>query len=400
MSRRNPPFAARPEGPEAREAVALLRALVEAPSVNPPGDTRAPAAVARAWMRAAGLPCETVAADPTKPNLLVRVENGPGPHAILLAHLDTVPPGEEAAWSAPPLSLTERGDALIGLGSGNMKAAVAAMMLAMRRLDARRAADWSGTITLALVADECAFGPDGAAHLLATRPELRGDAVICGEGPGHMALAVAEKGLMWVRLTARGRAGQGMLMTRGAAAPVRLAAALATLDALNDERVAPPLPALDHPANAEGMRLSLNVGRLEGGGLVSQAAFEAVAEIDLRLPPGLSLADAAMRLDAACADAPLEWSRIKGWEANWTAPDAAVARAVAEAAARVRGRTPPLVTRLPASDASRWRALGVPAVCYGPQAELASGVDDAVARADLLDCVAVYAQAAASLCPP
>lgn len=67
------------------------------------------------------------------------------------------------------------------------------------------------------------------------------------------------------------------------------------------------------------------------------------------------------------------------------------------AARRVRGEAPLDVTRLPASDASRWRALGVPAVCYGPQPGLASGVDDHVLRGDLLDRVAIHAGAAAHL---
>jgi hypothetical protein len=38
-------------------------------------------------------------------------------------------------------------------------------------------------------------------------------------------------------------------------------------------------------------------------------------------------------------------------------------------------------------------------VCFGPQAGLASGVDDHVARADFLDCISIYAAAAAVLLP-
>jgi succinyl-diaminopimelate desuccinylase len=93
----------------------------------------------------------------------------------------------------------------------------------------------------------------------------------------------------------------------------------------------------------------------------------------------------------------VEWEEVKGWEPNWSDPGSAPARAVRAAAGRVRGEAPRDVTRLPASDASRWRALGIPAVCYGPQPDLASGVDDHVVRRDLLDCVAIYAGAAAHL---
>ena len=378
------------------EAIDLLRCLVEAESINPPGDTTRPAAVAMRWLTARGLPPRVVAAVPEKPNLIIDIANGSGPHLVLNAHLDTVPPGDRDTWSVEPLALTERSDRLIGLGTGNMKAAAAAMMMATHRLVQTRAA-WSGRLTLTLVADECVFGPHGTAHLLDVEPGLAGDMLICGEGPGAMALAVAEKGLMWVRLEALGPVGQGMLTVRGGSATVRLAAALCVIDSWNDLRATPPLASLDHAANAEGMRLSANAGRIEGGGFVSQAASRAVAEIDLRIPPGMMRTDIAARLDALCAAPHLSWAGTKGWEPNWTDPASAVARAVRDAAARVRGAVPPDVTRLPASDASRWRARGVPAVCFGPQPELASGVDDHVLRRDFLDCVDVYEHAALTL---
>lgn len=384
----------RPGADEAGRVLDLLRDLVRADSINPPGDTRGPARAALAALD--GLPVEVVAADPLKPNVVARLVNGPGPVVHFNAHLDTVPPGDLSAWSVPPHDLTEAGERLHGLGTGNMKAAAAAMVGALRRLEAGRD-QWRGTVMLSLVADECVFGADGAAHLLSTRPELRGDLLICGEGPGGMQLAIAEKGLMWVRLKASGRVGQGMLSTRDSGAPARLGRALVEIDGWNDLRVAPPLPSLDNDANHEGMRLSANIGRIEGGAGFSPAVSEAAAQIDIRLPPGLSQAEISARLDALCGDGRLSWELVKGWEANWSDPACAPARAVREAARRVRGAAPLDVTRLPASDASRWRALGVPAVCYGPQPELASGVDDYVRRRDLLDCVAVYAGAARHL---
>jgi succinyl-diaminopimelate desuccinylase len=384
----------RPLGAEAEQAVALLRALVREGSVNPPGDVTGPARVAREALE--GLPIEVVAADPRKPNLVARIENGDGPVVHLNAHLDTVPPGDLAAWSVPTHYLTEREGRLHGLGTGNMKGAAAAMILALRRLDAARTR-WRGTAVLSLVADECVFGPDGAAHLLAARPELRGDVLLCGEGPGGMELAVAEKGLMWVRLRATGRVGQGMLTFEASSAPARLARALLDIDGWNGLRVPPPLPSLDHEGNREGMRLSANIGRIEGGQGFSPAVSEATAQLDLRVPPGMVHAEVAARLDALCADGRLAWELVKGWEANWSDPASAPAVALREVAGRVRGRAPRDVTRLPASDASRWRALGVPAVCFGPQPELASGVDDHVRREDLLDCIAIYAGTVAHL---
>lgn len=382
---------------ESARAVALLRALVQADSINPPGHTARAAAVALAALD--GLPAEIIAANPAKPNISLRLDNGPGPIVHLNAHLDTVPPGDHAAWTVPVHDLTEADARLYGLGTGNMKAAAVAMIMALRRLHLAQDR-WRGSAILSLVADECVFGPDGAAHLLSTRPDLRGDHLICGEGPGSMNLAIAEKGLLWVRLTANGRVGQGMLTTKGSAAPARLAAALTVIDGWNDLTFAPPLATLHHVENTEGMRLSANIGRIAGGAGFSPAVSEATADIDLRLPPGITHADLTTRLDALCADESLSWALVKGWEANWSDPACLPARAVREVATRVRGNPPRDVTRLPASDAARWRALGVPAVCYGPQPDLASGVDDHVLRQDFLDCIAIYAGAVAHLGHP
>jgi len=378
------------------EVVAVLRALVRQDSINPPGHTVGVAGVAAEWLRGQGLLPEIVSAHPDKPNIVVQIDNGPGRHLVFNAHLDTVPPGDPSAWSVPVHDLTARDGRLHGLGTGNMKGAAAAMMLATRNL-ARDRAGWSGRISLTLVADECVFGPDGAGALLERRPDLLGDLLICGEGPGGMHLAIAEKGLLWLRLAAAGPVGQGMLARARSSATTRLAAALLALDDLNDLGIPCPIAALDHDANRDGRRVSVNVGRIEGGGFISQSASLAQADIDIRLPPGLTLADLSQRLDAICVAHGARWQQIKGWDANWTDPAHELVAVVQAVAGDNRHMPVHLVTRLPASDASRWRRAGIPAVCYGPQPDLASGVDDYVVEKDLADCVDIYERAARRL---
>lgn len=378
------------------ELVELCRELVAAPSVNPPGRTVEAAAVLARFLGRSGLAVEELARDPAKPNLVARLGGGAGTgrHLVLNGHLDTIPPGDETAWSVPRHALTERDGRLHGLGMGNMKGGLAALALASAALAACRTS-WAGTVTFTAVADETVFGPDGAAFLLDARPELRAcDALLCGEGPGFMDLALAEKGLLWVAAEAQGEPGQGMLAARGSSAIARLAGFLAEVDALNERRVVLP-PPLDAGEGGHGARLSANLGTVAGGRFVSQAAERATAEIDLRVPPGLGLGEVEGWLaEMAARHGGIGLRRIKGWEANGTPTDAPIARAVAEAAAAVRGCPPRPVVRLPASDASRWRALGVPAVCYGPQPTLAAGVDDYAEAQDVVDCARVYALAA------
>jgi succinyl-diaminopimelate desuccinylase len=294
--------------------------------------------------------------------------------------------------------MTRRDGRLYGIGMGNMKAGVAALSLAYAFL-AQHSDLWSGTVSLAAVADETVFGPDGAAWLLETKPELLGDALICGEGPGSMELSIAEKGVLWITLEARAAAGQGMLSRRGSSAIARLCNAIAEIDAWNDERVAAPveLSCLEPRTGDHGLRISVNTGTIKGGKFISQTASHAVAEIDIRVPPGLTTSDIESRLRKLVDSVSyLVVRRIKSWDPNWTAPQSYIVACVSSAAKLVRGNAPRPVVRLPASDASRWRSRGVPAVCYGPQPMLASGIDDFAFEQDVIDCAKVYATAALS----
>jgi succinyl-diaminopimelate desuccinylase len=379
------------------DLVALCARLVEAESVNPPGETTRVAVVLEEFLGGHGIALERAAKVAHKPNLIGVIEGtGPGPHLVFNGHMDTIAPGDQSAWSVPIHAQTRKEGRLYGHGMGNMKGADAALALATAFLAEHRA-HWRGRITYTAVADETVFGPDGTGYLLEVRPDLLADAVICGEGPGDMGLALAEKGLVWIELRATGGSGQGMLATRGSAPTAALAAALAEIDTWNEVTVAPPaeVACLAEHAGDHGLRLSANIGVIEGGRFVSQTAREARAEIDFRVPPGLALGEIEGRLDDLCAKASgLSWRRIKGWEANWSGIESPVVAAVAEAAGRVRGQPAKPVVRLPASDASRWRALGIPGICYGPQPTLAAGVDDYAEEQDVVDCAKVYALAA------
>ncbi len=373
--------------------VTLCGDLVAARSELPAGDTRAPAAVLAAYLAEVGLAPELRARVAEKPNVVCRV-GAAGRHLVLNGHLDTLSPGRLEDWTVPPFAMTRAGGRLTGLGIGNMKAGVAALAVAFATLAPRVR---EGALTFTAVADEVAFGPDGAAFLLDSDPTLAGDGLINAEGPGEMRVALAEKGLLWLELTAEAPPGQGMLSTRGSGAIARLSRVLAALDRWNDERATPPASiAMVDRAGDHGLRLSVNIGRIEGGDFISQVATRARAEVDMRVPPGLTIAAVADRVEALAQPDGVSMRIVKGWDPSWSTPDTPVVSAVLSAAEAVRGRAVPAV-RLPASDAARWRSRGVPAVCFGPQPLLASGVDDFVREDDVVDCVAVYLLAASRL---
>ncbi|MBV9821622.1 MAG: M20/M25/M40 family metallo-hydrolase, partial [Actinobacteria bacterium] len=137
--------------PRTQDAVELTADLVAVDSVNPslvPGAAgeHAIATFVTNWATGCGLETHTVTGSDGRPSVLVR-GGGNGRTLLLCGHLDTVGHG-----SMPdPLLPTVAGNRLSGRGSYDMKAGLAAALVACR--DAT-AAGLTGQVLVAAVADE------------------------------------------------------------------------------------------------------------------------------------------------------------------------------------------------------------------------------------------------------
>ena len=136
-----------------RELVTLLSELVSIESVNPDlvpggsGETEIATFVAR-WLERAGLEVAVEEAAPARPNVVARARGtGDGRWLLLNAHMDTV----GTLGMERPLEPRVDGRRLHGRGAYDMKAAVAAAMLAAA--DAAALA-LRGDVIVTAVADE------------------------------------------------------------------------------------------------------------------------------------------------------------------------------------------------------------------------------------------------------
>ena len=104
--------------------------LIAARTPNPPGDERAAATVVTTALHELGIDqVEVIGATPERPNVIARVPGHGGARSLILCgHLDTKPPGDLDAWKTPPWEPVIRNGHLYGLGSADMKGAVAAMV--------------------------------------------------------------------------------------------------------------------------------------------------------------------------------------------------------------------------------------------------------------------------------
>jgi succinyl-diaminopimelate desuccinylase len=385
---------------ERESLVDLCADLVAAPSVNPPGDTRQVAEVLTRFFASRGVAARTMALDPAMPCVVAELDSGrPGPHLVLNVHLDTMPPGEESQWTQPIWTLTPVDGRLYGLGMGNMKGAVAAMAHALVALRDQPEL-WNGRVTFTGVSDEVAFGPHGSAFLLDELPGLPGDALICGEGPGFRRLALGEKGVLWLRIDVTGAGGHASSVSRGASASAILARAVDAVDALTGTRGAlnGSLADIRFADTDSALALTANVGAMSAGTFISQVASRGYAEVDLRLPPGVTVDAAQALVEAAVHEAAPEGDvsvrRLKGWNPNVTSPDSAIVQAWRRSWDGLELGELEYAIRLPASDASRWRTRGTPAICFGPQPTYSAGVDDYAEEDEVVRCAALYAATA------
>lgn len=157
--------------------------LIRAPSINPPGDEREVSNVLEQRLIKLGIDdVKIVGLDPTRPNVVTEVIGKQSGRRIMFSgHIDTKPPGDLSQWKTDPLDAVVLGDQLIGLGSGDMKAAIAGMVYAAAAL--RTLDSFPGSIALALTADE-ENGSVYGSKWLADEGYLKADVCVIGEPGG------------------------------------------------------------------------------------------------------------------------------------------------------------------------------------------------------------------------
>ncbi|WP_420716173.1 M20/M25/M40 family metallo-hydrolase [Mycobacterium sp. 94-17] len=164
---------------------------------------------------------------PGRGNVFARLPGAdPSRGALLIhGHLDVVP-AEPTEWSVHPFSGAVKDGFVWGRGAIDMKDMVGMMIVVARRLKSANIVP-PRDLVFAFVADEEHGGGFGAQWLVDNRPELfTGITEAIGEVGGFSLtvprrdggerrlylIETAEKGLGWMRLTARGTAGHGSMV--------------------------------------------------------------------------------------------------------------------------------------------------------------------------------------------
>lgn len=309
----------------AAEVVELCRDLIRIDTSNygssddGPGERKAAEHVA-ALLDEVGIESRLYESEPGRTSVVAQWGGTAGDGLLLHGHLDVVPAAAED-WQVDPFSGEVQDGYLWGRGAVDMKD-FDAQLLSVVRARQRAGAVPTRPITLCFTADEEAGGHLGAQVLVEQHAdELAHCTEAVGEVGGFSAtvrgrriylIEAAEKGMAWMRLTARGIAGHGSMIntdnavsTLAAAVarigahewPVRLTPAMQTLLAAVGELAGTEAT----PENAEALvsefggaarmmgaviRNTSNPTMLGAGYKVNVIPTEATAHVDGRFLPG------------------------------------------------------------------------------------------------------------------
>lgn len=378
-----------PTGDPHADTLALARDLIARRSVTP--DDGGCLDLLATRLSAAGFRCERIDRGGVR-NLWARLGTS-APLVCFAGHVDVVPTGPVDQWTSDPFVPTERDGRLFGRGAADMKASVAAMVIAAERLAATGAAD-SGSLAVLLTSDEEGDATNGTVAVvdaLLARHE-RIDACIVGEPTSVTRLGDTIK---------NGRRGSigGTLRVTGVqchiAYPER---------GLNPVHAA--LPALAELAAAEWDRgnayfppTSFQISNIQAGtGAVNVIPGSLEVRFNLRFSPECTVdaikARVQATLDRHGVECTIEWT-LSGLP--FMTPRGALVDALEAAIVHETGLTPALSTTGGTSDGRFITRVANEVVEFGPPSGSMHGIDEHVRVADLGPLTRIYEQAATAL---
>jgi succinyl-diaminopimelate desuccinylase len=392
------------------EQIALLRALLQAPSANPPGDTRPAAAVLERFLAERGLAPSIHAARPELPNIVAAFAGGrPGGHLVFNGHMDVFPPNDAHGWSGDL-----RDGRLYGRGAADMKAGTAASTIAFAAL-ARIAPALAGRVTLTAVSDEETGGRWGTRHLFETLGDaVKGEVCLNGEPSGINNIRFMEKGTLRLTVTVRTKGAHGGYPHLSPSAIKLACAIVATFEGLHGFE--PPLPeavarkladpaviaahdaGLGMGASAIVRQVVFNAGVITGGSKVNVLPDRCELHCEFRYPCGLDRAAMegnVRRILARFPEASLAVHEDHSYPPSLADPADPMVDILADVVERDLGKPRPVpCCSLGGSDSRYWRWAGVPAFLYGPSPVTMGQADEHVTVEEFLHVAKAHALAA------
>ena len=312
------------------QATDYLQRYLRINTTNPPGDVREAVSFLTGILQQAGIEHQVFVADESagKLNVLARLKgSGKAKPILLINHIDVVPV-ESDKWQVEPFSGEIRDGVIWGRGTLDMKAMGIAELMSLILLKQQGVPLARDVLWLA-VCDEEIGGVMGARWMVEHHYEQMAPEFVLDEGGGGsqgllspddrivFAPSVAEKQVIWLKLSVRGQGGHGSMPHGENAVEIlqqalaRLLAAKTSLEEAGDH----PIVSLmreklgtfaDNRYTNAITKNTITLTSFQAGvgqpPKVNVIPSEASATLDCRLLPGVSVSDFLERLTQALAD--------------------------------------------------------------------------------------------------
>ncbi|NND37102.1 MAG: acetylornithine deacetylase [Gammaproteobacteria bacterium] len=220
-----------------------------------------------------------------KSNLIATLGRGDG-GLVLSGHTDTVP-FDAGKWTSDPFQVTEREGRLYGLGTADMKSFFALVLAATQ--DLRAESLRVPLIVLATADEETSMS---GARALTRRSRIRATNAVIGE-PTDFRPVRLHKGIFMERICIEGSSGHSGDPGQGVNALEGMQHVIHELLALRSE--------LQATARNEAFPVpvtTLNLGRIAGGDNPNRICGHCELDIDLRMLPGMTVAETRSKMRA------------------------------------------------------------------------------------------------------
>ncbi|HEX4259515.1 MAG TPA: ArgE/DapE family deacylase [Acetobacteraceae bacterium] len=336
----------------------------------------------------------------------VHSPSGPprGRSLMLQGHVDVVPEGAAELWTTPPFEPAIRQGRMFGRGAGDMKAGLAAIVVAWRALRTAGLQPAAELQFAAVIEEECTG--NGALAVMQALPKP--DACLIPEpGPGFSALYTAQVGVVWAWVTVTGRPTHVREMHAGINA---IDAAYVIAEKFRVYEAAMNRAEHRHPAFAsDNHPINVNLGTIEGGEWNSSVPTRARIGLRVGVMPGRTAravrAEIEQVVAEAAGDARLRGTHVAVAFRGFVADGAImpqgqpISRAVAALHRDVVGEEL-RSWAVPALTDARFYTnyQSTQATCYGPEANAIHGIDESVGLDSLHDVTRVIALLIAEWC--
>ncbi len=338
------------------DLIKLTSRLVELPSISNSTSLRDTAEFIAEWLHDEGANAEILELDRGYPIVASKSMKTNNRTIMLNGHFDVVPPGDVKAWKYPPFSPTVIEGKMFGRGTADMKAGLAVFM----QLYVELVDKLDYNLIFTAVPDEETGGEHGSKRLSEIyKPDL----VLISEPTGKDKIVLGEKGMITLRLRARGRSSHSSIPSHGENAIMKMANDIKRLSSIDIMEESPVMES--EPEFREDMRrVTVNVGTVKGGIKSNVVPDYCEAEVDVRVPLSIGLEDVMERIKGSVKESEVEV--VSSSPPNFTHPSTPHVQVLEKAILEVTGNSPAKVAVPYSTDGKHFRRNGTSVIVYGP----------------------------------